>query len=221
MTLMESSVLGYTDPVCGRALDLGTPFCSEHGGEMLFFCSEVCQTHFVSDPVRYLDFCALDWCPVPAPAQPSLLHTPHHPLRRLLPPEARQAQGAGAAAPGGLRGLVEDLMLEWRERRFAAQVTGELLERYRGIMRQYPYLARQERYKILIMERVPCGLEEADAILAHAESSFAEWPSSRQLQLSDVVHYLLVSEFLAGHRSELGMHTDIQQLVSARVPRQL
>jgi P-type Cu+ transporter len=42
------------DPVCGMAVDPGTPHRAEHAGAGYFFCSARCRDKFVAEPARYL-----------------------------------------------------------------------------------------------------------------------------------------------------------------------
>lgn len=43
------------DVVCGRDVDEATAARTTYGDRTYFFCSEKCETDFVSNPLRYVD----------------------------------------------------------------------------------------------------------------------------------------------------------------------
>ena len=121
----------------------------------------------------------------------------------------------------GLRNLLASNFLAWRESRHAARTSRQLLKLYRSVAASHPKLEGRDLYRQVVMERNRCDAGAADLILDNAERSFADWPTSRDLTLCDVVHYLSMSEFLAMHDGEHWMHVDIGRVVAASIPRDL
>lgn len=121
----------------------------------------------------------------------------------------------------GLRNLLASNFLAWREGRHAARTSRQLLKLYRSVAASHPKLEGRDLYRQVVMERNRCDAAAADLILDNAERSFADWPTSRDLTLCDVVHYLSMSEFLAMHDGEHWMHVDIGRVVAASIPRDL
>jgi len=122
---------------------------------------------------------------------------------------------------GGLRGVIASWLLPWHERRHAARASGELLALYFAVKADHPDWAGRELYKQVVMARSGCDSAAANMILGCAAESFAEWPARRELTLCDVVHYLSVTEFLAAHEGEQGIHSNIARVVTSRIPHQL
>lgn len=102
----------------------------------------------------------------------------------------------------GLSGLIAVWLLIWCERHHAGRVSKEL-------------------YKLVVMRRHGCDSTMAKAVLDRAQESYADWPVRRELTLCDIVHYLSVTEFLATHKSEHWMHSNLAHVVASRVPREL
>jgi hypothetical protein len=74
---------------------------------------------------------------------------------------------------------------------------------------------------LVVVARTGCVESAANVILNSAQQSFAQWPVRRELTLCDVVHYLSLNEFLASHKDESWIHTDMGQVVAAHVPPEL
>lgn len=214
-----------TDPVCGMPVDVATPYHHAHGGAMFFFCAEACRARFLADPARFVSM------RMQAPEAP--------PAPRELPAAAARVGepiSAASATPrpapssrtpelglrrGGLRSMIASQILAWREGRYAARTSRELLAVYRRIAAAHPDLGGRALYRRVVMERTGCDTAAADAVLENAEESFAAWPVRRELTLCDVVHYLTVAGFLAAHDGEHWMHADVAHVVASRIPRDL
>lgn len=121
-------------------------------------------------------------------------------------------------APRGFLAAIRLHFLAWQERRHAERTSKELLALFRRVQLEHPMLSPVEQYRKLIAMRCDCDDAQAQLVLEGAIESFAEWPVRRKVTLCDVVHYLSISEFLASHKGEHWMHSDIQHLVSARIP---
>ncbi len=50
----ELEALVLIDPVCGMVVNATSPHSCVCGGAMFFFCSEVCRTRFMADPLHFV-----------------------------------------------------------------------------------------------------------------------------------------------------------------------
>jgi hypothetical protein len=112
-------------------------------------------------------------------------------------------------------------LFSWRESRYAAQTSRELLKLYWIVRASHPGLPRQEIYKRVVMARTGADFADAETLLRRADESFASWPADRALTFSDVVHYMAVSEFLAASDSRMGTRINMGRLVAGRIPADL
>jgi len=155
------------------------------------------------------------------PASPAI-ETCEDPVSNMKPAGSRESvEGLDHGSRGGLRGVIASWLVPWHERRHAARASDDLLALYRTVKADHPGWTDRELYKLVVMARAGCDSTAADAILKCAEESFAEWPTRRELTLCDVVHYLSVTEFLATHLGETGIHSSIARVVKSHVPRDL
>lgn len=51
---MSTSQLKFFDTVCGMELDMAhAKYAFDYNGDIYYFCSHMCQTHFKNNPERY------------------------------------------------------------------------------------------------------------------------------------------------------------------------
>jgi YHS domain-containing protein len=146
-------------------------------------------------------------------------------------PSARSAHAVDSAKigemlAGGRRARPSVLgfmgwLLAWRERRFTAQCCRELLELHANVTGGQPNLAGPNLYRTIVMNRTGVDLAAANAVLESAEQSFTAWPVSRELTFRDIVHYLVVSEFVATHAGSRWITIDMKRVVHASIPQRL
>ncbi len=118
-------------------------------------------------------------------------------------------------------GFLSNSFLAWRERRFAAKISGELLKLHSIVSSRHPELAGRDLYRQILAARMGDDALAIKAVLEAAELTFAYWPVFRELRFSDVVNYLAASEFLALHPGSRWIHADMKQIVASRIPRDL
>jgi len=111
-------------------------------------------------------------------------------------------------------------LLAWREKRFAAACARSMLKQHRDLSTRYPELKGPSLYRRVVAARVGSDLA-AEAVLQHAEQSFAIWPVERALNFRDVVHYLAVSEFVATHSNTRWVLADMKRVVESLIPHNL
>lgn len=158
--------------------------------------------------------------PAPATAAHHRADAPHSSFERLERAARVVAESPGqiGVTRGGLEAVAE-MFLAWRERRFAAGVCRELLRRHAETVRRNPGLLGLPLYRRIVADRHGGSIALADAILDRASQSFAQWPSSRTVNYRDVVHYLVVLEFIAANKGARWIHADLKQFISDAIPR--
>lgn len=120
-----------------------------------------------------------------------------------------------------MKSLFSGWGLALQERRYAKQASIELLALYRALLLEFHTYLETDIYRALVMRRSGCSASEANITLQRAFESYALWPSQRSLTLCDVIHYIAVSEFLATHTSEVGIRSNMGQVVTSRIPHEL
>ena len=151
----------------------------------------------------------------PVDAQHSTLERIDHAVRLALdaPPRRGAPRGAWAAIAAGF--------LAWREGLFAARVCREMLRLHGQTAADHPQLLGPSLYRRIVAARHDGSTVLADAILERASRSFTDWPASRALRFRDVVHDLVVVEFIATRRDARWIHVDLKRLVNKHIPVEL
>lgn len=240
--LQKADWANLTDPVCGRSVEATSPHRVIHGGALFAFCSPACKSQFVDLPSRYAVIATAaqarpererDAVPAPAPSHAA----PAAPAPAAAAPAAaatpRPVKAGAAAAAAALLGPLPDAqalggghgpfswLLAWRERRFAAQCARDMLKLHHSLSSRYPELKGQSLYRRVVAARLNDDDLAAEAVLQHAEQSFAIWPVERALNFRDVVHYLAVSQFMAKHHGARWVYADMRRIVDALIPQHL
>ena len=160
--------------------------------------------------------------PAPATTVSGLSDAQHSSFERI---EHAARLAAGSSRPGATSGsglkAVAALFLAWRERQFAARVCRDLLRLHEKMVTRHPGQQGLSLYRLIVADRNGGSIPVADAILDRASQSFAEWPSRRALNFRDVVHCLVVLEFIAANRDARWIHADLKQFVGNAIPHGL
>ena len=231
------------DVVCGRPTDSESIHRYVHGGALFCFCSDECLARFIVDPSQFISIDAVvcktdttatrsgppDAPPRAAPASITAIARPkeaqHHDasvaeqFRHAMASASAIASAGPPVHLGGSRVLAS--FFAWREKRFAARTCKELLKLHRIVSSRDPHLTGGALYRQIVAARQGGDLAAADAAQAAAEQSFAAWPAERRLKFGDVVHFLVVTEFLASHAGSRWIHADLKRIVAARIPHDL
>ena len=226
------------DPVCGMEVDVDSPHRTAYGGALFCFCSAGCLDLFVANPSEYVVLFRVKVDALPD-ARPSMTDQPDlKPRAATLPTvplptlpvwlgqngEATMAAGPGTL-PIGLPGSSwrEFLggLFPWRERRFARNISRELLKLYWIVSASHPGLRGRDLYRKIIIARTRVDPASAESLLDQAEESFAAWPTRRALRFSDVVHFVAVSEYLASHGNSPWVHANMGREVASLIPDKL
>ena len=120
-----------------------------------------------------------------------------------------------------LRALLVDGTRQLREWRFARRVCNEVLLAYRLVHQQSPALAGAPLYTAVIAQRLRLDPAQAQRLLHDAHASREDWENERDASLRDVVHYMIVSEYLREGKGHRGMLMDLRSFLDERVPAHL
>lgn len=217
---MEELIL---DPVCAVETSTSSIYHTVYGGAMIFFCCEACRERFIANPLEFID----------------IRVTKHdEPTRGLVLPKESVIEKSTSLIVSErsiskkfpkfwrllrmrLISLIGPILISWREGRYAARTSRELLTLFRAISINHSELVGRELYKLLVIARTGCDFITANVTLDRAQESFATWPVRRDLTLCDVVRYLIVSEFDSLRDHEKWIHSDVQNAVVSHIPSNL
>lgn len=107
------------------------------------------------------------------------------------------------------------------ERRRARAVCRDLLRLYRQTRTADANLQGEALYEQVVARYNHGDARGTKELLNHAEQSFAQWPSVRNLTFRDVVLYLVVSESTTADRPPADMRPDIAAVVYSAIPAEL
>jgi len=140
-------------------------------------------------------------------------------LSAFLPKRTWQER-TGEAISGWFRELLAGgLLRRWREARLARRLSRKALRAYETVRAANPNLSGDALYVKVIEYRTGRNAEFARGIVSGAARSYAEWPVQRALTFRDVVHYMIVSDYLAAADApRRWTSVDVRRLVSEIVP---
>lgn len=107
------------------------------------------------------------------------------------------------------------------EKWYAWRTTHEMLGWYQRVRGEVPQLTGRALYQQIIVRRSGLDDEAARGVLRRAYQRFCEWPFERKLRFRDVVHYVVIDEYLRSHLANLGTHTDMGKVVVRLIPHNL
>jgi hypothetical protein len=117
--------------------------------------------------------------------------------------------------------MLQSIMRAWNERQYAVKQCRELLHMHQSLAARQSGVDRMELYRQLVAQRTGGDAKAVDALLGHATESYAQWPVDRPLNLRDVIHYLVVQEYLASHRQASWLEQNLKRIVDSAVPHEL
>ena len=107
------------------------------------------------------------------------------------------------------------------EKWYAWRTSHEMLGWYRRVRREEPQLTGRSLYQQVITRRSGLDDEAARGVLRRACQRFCEWPFKRKLRFRDVVHHVVIDEYLRSSWTNLGTHTDMGGVVARLIPYHL
>ena len=112
-------------------------------------------------------------------------------------------------------------MVAQREVAMARDQCNEMLGICSALRAEDSRLEGEALYVRAVAQRLACDLAKAREIVRMADVSFAQWPEERDVNLRDIVNYLIVNQILGAHTKALGTQSDIEQIVRASIPEGL
>jgi hypothetical protein len=111
--------------------------------------------------------------------------------------------------------IVAEMWYAWR-------TSHEMLRWYQQVSVEEPQLTGGLLYGEVIARRSGLDIEAASGLLQRARESFCEWPSQRKLRYRDVVHYVVVDEYMRSHLAGFrGTYTNMRRVVVSVIPYHL
>ncbi len=238
-----------TDPVCGKAVAIGSAFRLIHAGALFCFCSVPCREQFAADAERFLRAAlpgerstvaaAPPPEPLPGPVAPAADAAPVSPTTGPITvptfdgwtvpftvPAAAVSGAAEAAslslrpAPGTAHESAFAFLVPMQQRRFARRVSRELLALYDAERARNARVQGRDLYREVVSARMLVDVVGAEALLVQAEESFAAWPTERPLTFVDVVHMIVILEFRARYGGAPWIRANLGHVVAEQIPHQ-
>ena len=111
--------------------------------------------------------------------------------------------------------IVAEMWYAWR-------TSHEMLRWYQRVSVAEPQLTGGSLYEAVIVRRSGLDIDAASGVLRRARQSFCEWPGPRKLRYRDVVHYVVVDEYMRSHMSDFrGTYTNMRRVVANIIPYHL
>ena len=111
--------------------------------------------------------------------------------------------------------IVAEMWCAWR-------TSCEMLSWYRRVSVEEPQLTGGLLYKEVIVRRSGLDIEAASGVLRRVRQSFCEWPSPRKVRYRDVVHYVVVDEYMRSQLTDFrGTYTNMRRVVASVIPYHL
>lgn len=120
-----------------------------------------------------------------------------------------------------LSGYMSERVAAWRERRFAKMAARRALAYFQEVHAERPDLTGESLYEVFLCRRNALEASAARMILRRAESSFAMWPTERDLIFRDVVQYLVMSEYLDTIPERVGTASNMIRIIARVIPQNL
>ena len=76
-------------------------------------------------------------------------------------------------------------------------------------------------YEAVVASRTRCNIAQSRAIVRRAHESVEGWGGDREAKFIDVVHCMIVSEYLSQNADNSGMNIDIRALLQSRIDPRL
>ena len=105
-----------------------------------------------------------------------------------------------------------------RERALAQQQCAMILAIVRKLQQEDPALTGEALYQQAVIRRLSCGESKAREIIRLADQSFAQWPEERDVNLRDVVNYVIVNQIMTDHSHAMGTLIDMDEIVKNAIP---
>jgi len=108
------------------------------------------------------------------------------------------------------------------EKWYAWRASHEMLRWYQRVSVEEPRLSGVLLYEEVIVRRSGLDIEAASGVLLRARQSLCEWASPRKLRYRDLVHYVVVDEYMRSQLTDFrGTYTDMRRVVARIIPYHL
>jgi len=107
------------------------------------------------------------------------------------------------------------------EKWYTWRTSREMLKWYQRVSGEEPQLSGAALYQEVIVRRSGLDVAAARGVLQRARQGLCEWPGPRKLRFRDVVHYVVMNEYMRSHLTDLGTYTDMRRVVASIIPYHL
>ena len=126
-------------------------------------------------------------------------------------------RGVSASPARRLLAFITAPLKRRAERRFATRVLAESLAALKAVRATQADLQGDALYQAVVASRTKFDAAQARAVVRRAHESLEGWGNYRDAKFIDVVHYMIVSEYLRQNAGEDGMIIDIGALLKPRI----
>ena len=113
---------------------------------------------------------------------------------------------------------VLNLLVARRERTLARTECAVMLQICRKLQAENPVLSGEALYEAAVGQRLLCDETRARQMVRLADQSFAQWPEERDVNLRDVVNYVIVHQIMSAHTRTMGVLIDMEAVVASEIP---
>jgi hypothetical protein len=108
-----------------------------------------------------------------------------------------------------------------RERNQIRRTCSQLLSIYQEVATELPQAAKMDIYARVVEKHCGADSDGVRRILRRAAESFAAWPEERDLIFRDLVNYFAVTECRCADPKNIGVRTDVIDIVSNSISADL
>jgi len=108
-----------------------------------------------------------------------------------------------------------------RERNQIRRTCTQLMSIYQVVKAELPQASKMEIYARVVEKHCRADADGVRRILRRAEESYAVWPEERDLIFRDLVNYFAVTQCRSADPKNIGVRTDVIDIVSHAIPAEL
>jgi hypothetical protein len=113
------------------------------------------------------------------------------------------------------------ILAGWTEKRFARRVGLDVLDVYRREHAAHPELAGKDLYAKVVAAHMGTDREAASRLVRQAGESFADWPNWRDTTFRDVVHYIVIADYMRSNPGRGVTSTNMGRVIARTIPGDL
>jgi hypothetical protein len=116
-----------------------------------------------------------------------------------------------------LKALFQGRLRRFEEKRFAGRVCSEALAALQAVRARHPTLRGDALYEAVIARRLQLDAAAAHALMWRVHGSVENWEGDYLPKFTDVVKYMIVSEYVGQDIAVEGMSMDLGHFLATRI----